>query len=66
MTPEQLIAWAQAAQLLIAAGVGTAAQLRAIFAAGGMTEEEQNAVLDKIIANAGVRKRRSKAIAEGT
>lgn len=65
MTPEQLIAWAQAAQLLIASGAATVATIRAIFGAAALTEEEQNAILDRVIQNAGTRKRRSKTIAEG-
>jgi hypothetical protein len=66
MTPEQILAWAQAAQILMAAGVATVTSLKAMFAASGMTEDEMDAVLTKLIENAGTRKRRSRAIADGS
>lgn len=66
MTPEQVLAWAQAVQLLIASGAATMATIKGMFGGVGLTEEEQNAILDKVIANAGTRKRLSKAIADGT
>ena len=65
MTPAQILAWVQAAQLLIGAGVATAQTLKGIFNGAGLTEDEQNAILDGIIQRAGTRKRRSQAIVDG-
>ena len=65
LDPQQLILWAEAAQLLVKSGAATVATLRAMFTSAGLTEEQLDAILDYIIANARMRKARSKAIAEG-
>jgi len=65
MTPEQVIAWATAAQLLISAGSATWATLRAMWGVAGLSEADMDAILDRVIENANTRKRRSRAIADG-
>ena len=64
MTPDQILAWATAAQLLISAGAATWASLRQMWGVTGMSEEDMDAILDNIIANAQARKRRSRDIAD--
>lgn len=66
MNPEVLKAWAEAAFILISRGEATVTLLRAMFAAGGLPEEQLDAILDNIIANSRMRKAKSKAIADGT
>jgi hypothetical protein len=65
MTPEQILIWAQAAQMLMSAGLMAVAEFRRIWQDHNLTMEEQDAILDRVIANLHSRGDRSRAIAEG-
>ena len=59
MTLTQMIAWVQAGQLLINAGVATVATIRAWISSqhAGMTDAQLNDICDAIIAGATAHKR---------
>lgn len=65
MTPAQILAWSQAAQILLSAGVMTVATLKALFAGEGLTEAQQDEILQAVVENMRERKERSREIAEG-
>ena len=63
MTPEQLTAWAAAAQLLIASGAASWKLIASMLKKSGRSEDEINEVLTLIIQNATERKAVSEQIA---
>lgn len=66
MTPEQFLGWVRVALALKNEVLLDWGKIRAIFSFHGLSEAEQDDILDGVIANAGVRKRRSRQIADGT
>lgn len=68
MSAAQLIAWTQAAQLLIGAGIATVGQIKDIISSihgEQLPDEQLNSILDWVVADANHRKIIAQAEARG-
>ena len=67
MDSARLMAWMQASQILVAAGVATVTQIRGLIAAMSpdVTDDDLNQIIDTVIADATRRKAQAEADARG-